>query len=179
MKTNRGLITTCELDNNFSLALSLAPPAPLLFLDFPPSYLHLPPLPSHLRLDLSLSLHSPLHTFKPRFPTLFAFLFSLARCHSPSTLHHHPPVHSSFSLSLRFYLLFPSLDLSPSCLLLLLLLSFSLSLLVLVSRLLAWTTNERRPYGTARTDAPIKLSKTVCMNSQAFPAHVPLLSTDN
>ena len=41
-------------------------------------------------------------------------------------------------------------------------------------------TNERTNDHTAQpTDAPIKLSKTVCMNSQAFPAHVPPLSTDN
>lgn len=125
MKTNRGLITTCELDNNFSLALSSHPPLFYSLISLPHPFSSVSFTLRLLFLSLSL-LSIRLHTFNPWFPTLFAFLFSLARCHSP--LPPSLPVHSSFSLSLRFCLLFPaSLDLSPSCLLPLLL---SLSLIL-------------------------------------------------
>lgn len=134
MKTNRGLITTCELDNNFSLALSLAPPAPLLFLDFPPSYLHLPPLPSHLRLDLSLSLSIRLYTRSNLDSQLFSRFYSLL----PVAIHPPPSITTPLSTHLSLFLfdsIFCFLPLTsplPASSF-----SLSLSLLVLVSRLLA------------------------------------------
>ena len=129
------------------------------------------PYNTQLLLHLLL-VHTWFHryTFNPWFRLFSRFCYSLSGRFAFTTLPTRP---STFlSPSLRFYLLFPvSLDLS---------LRYSSCSSVLVSPLLASTPNERANDHTAQpTDAPIKLSKTVCMNSQAFLAHVPPLSTDN
>lgn len=145
MKTNRGLITTCEVDNNFSLAP--ASPAPLLFLDFPPAYLRVPPTtlyppwqPLSFRLiyacfsfSFSLSFFILFYTH----PTLDSdsFRVTILSYSSAFIVHSRSPIFPSSSSILSFVsgLPWPL----PSC-----------SSAVLVSRLLAWTTNER-PYGAA------------------------------